>query len=65
MLAARNKLPICDRRLEFRDELPRNRVVLDASVANSDAQRIGMRSECHIPEREDDTVVGIAELRVG
>src|SRR5262249_22489428 len=47
------------------DELPRNWVVMDASVANSDAQRIGMRAERHIPEREDDTVVRVAELQVG
>jgi len=62
---ARHKRPVCDRRLDLLDELPRNRVVLDASVTNGDEQRIGMRSERHIPEREDDTIVGVAEPRVG
>src|SRR5262244_2947268 len=38
---------------------------MDASLAHSDAQRVGMRSEHHIPEREYDTIVGVAELRVG
>ena len=38
---------------------------MDASLAHGDAQRIGMRSERHIPEREYDTVVGVTELRVG
>src|SRR5262245_33241950 len=38
---------------------------MDASLAHGDAQRVGMRSERHIPEREYDTVVGVAELRVG
>src|SRR5262249_41568971 len=65
LLPARHKLSVCEGRLELLDELPRNRVVIDASVANDHAQRIGMRAERHIPEREDDTTVGVAELRVG
>src|SRR4029453_10275865 len=65
LLPARNKLPVCDGRLDLLDEPSRNRVVMDASLAHGDAQRIGMRSEHHIPEREYDTVVGVAEPWVG
>src|SRR5262245_46727220 len=64
LLPACHQLSICDGRLELRDELPRNRVVLDVHVANGDSQRIGIRAEGHISEREDDLVVGVTELRV-